>query len=326
MYCRHGAICFIFYVLHTMSSIKLNKPTYRNDVWWDRYEIPTIGLALILYAALLSLVWWHDAIPGVVLFILGGYIGQLHFSLQHESIHAMRHLPKWLRIALVWPPINLWLPYRMYNEGHSKHHVNYHLTHPVRDTESAYHTASHWAQYTPVWRFIFAANQTLFVRMAFGPFLRLYKLVKVEAARIRRGDFSYLKTWAAHLISVAVVLYFVLYIAGMQLWEYLFYCVYPSMMLGMMRTFTEHRYGATPHVRVAIVESNVVFGVLYLYNNLHHVHHLFPTMPWYHIAPYFRKNRAALLAGNGYFYYRGYGEIARKFFFKPVFYPVHPVW
>ena len=112
----------------------------------------------------------------------------------------------------------------------------------------------------------------------------------------------------------------------MDLGTYVLCFVYPCMMLGALRSFTEHRWSDTPHGRVAIVESNLVFGLLYLYNNLHHVHHRAPTMPWYEIPIHFRRHRAAVLAANGHFYYRGYGEIARRFLFRPVFEPVHPHW
>lgn len=301
-------------------------PPQRFAQAWDRYELPTIALAAALYAAWAALVWWHAQIPGVLLLVLGGYVAQLHFSLQHESIHAMRQLPAWLRTALVWPPINLWLPYPFYHGGHSTHHVNAHLTHPQRDTESAYHTPAQWQAHGPVWRAIYRANQTLPVRLVFGPFLRLIKLVRNEWRHLRAGDFSRLPVWGVHAISAVPVLYFVTVLAGMPWWQYLLYFVYPGMVLGQLRTFTEHRWGDKPVERTAIVESNVVGGVLYLYNNLHQIHHLFPTLPWYHIPRYFRQHRAAVLRSNSGFYYRGYGEIAQRFWRKPVFDPVHPRW
>jgi hypothetical protein len=45
---------------------------------------------------------------------LAGYVVQWHFSLQHEAIHSMRGIPKWLRRALVWPPIGIWFPFELY--------------------------------------------------------------------------------------------------------------------------------------------------------------------------------------------------------------------
>jgi len=309
----------------TASRLKTSHPV-NPARWWQRYEVPTFVLALLLYSAWALLVRWHADIPAWLLFLLGGYVAQLHFSLQHEAIHAMRHIPRTLRWALVWPPLNLWLPYPMYHRSHSTHHVNFHLTHPEKDTESAYHSPSTWNRYGALWRAIYLANQTLAVRLLFGPFLRLYKLVRNEARKLAAGNYSDLRIWLTHLISIVPILYYVIVVCHMGLGEYLLFFVYPGMMLGQLRTFTEHRWGNAPHERVAIVESNAVFGLLYLYNNIHYVHHVSPTMPWYEIRRHFRRNRAASLEGNGNFYYRGYGQIARRYLFKPVFHPEHPRW
>ena len=294
--------------------------------WWRRFEAPTFVLAAALYAAWAALVYWHAAVPGVLLFIVGGYLGQLHFSLQHEAIHAMRHVPKPLRWALVWPPLNLWLPYPLYHRSHSSHHVNFHLTHPHKDTESVYHSARAWDAYGSFRRALIGANQTLAFRMIVGPWLRLGKLARSELERMAGGDFSHVGIWRVHALSVAPIVWYVTRVSGMSVIEYLLYFIYPSMMFGALRSFTEHRWDDSPHERVAIVESNVLFGLLYLYNNLHHVHHRSPTMPWYEIPGHFRRHRAEVLIANGNFYYRGYAQIAQRYLLRPIFAPVHPRW
>ncbi|QHI99902.1 fatty acid desaturase [Xylophilus rhododendri] len=297
-----------------------------SAAWWRRCEAPTVALCLVLYPAWGALVWWHSLLPAWLLAVCGGYLAHLHFSLQHESIHAMRGLPRWLRLALVWPPLNLWLPYPLYHSGHSQHHVNFHLTHPQKDSESAYHSAEAWQAYGRARRLLFVANQTLAFRLLPGPLLRLYRLGFDEARRIARRDFSHVPAWLGHAASVAPLLYFVVGVCGMAFWQYLLCFVYPSMMLGALRSFTEHRWSESPHARVAIVESNAVMGLVFLFNNLHHVHHRAPTMPWYEIPAYFRRHRAEVLAANGNFYWRGYWPIARRHLLRPVFLPVHPVW
>jgi fatty acid desaturase len=99
---------------------------------------------------------------------------------------------------------------------------------------------------------------------------------------------------------------------------------YPGLSLGLLRAFTEHRAAADSQERTASVESNVVFGLMYLYNNLHVAHHLKPAMPWYDIPRFYRENRSDLLERNGQFTYRGYAQLARRYFFVPVFSPVFP--
>jgi fatty acid desaturase len=306
------------------------KPSSPNaaapSTWWRRWEVPTVALALAVYAAWGALVYWHAHVPGVLLFVLGGYLVQLHSSLQHEAIHALRRLPKPLRWALVWAPLNLWLPFPLFHRSHSAHHVNFHLTHPEKDTESAYHSSSQWQAYGPLRRAICAADQTLAFRMAIGPWLRLADFLRAEIVRPLGGDFSHVAAWAAHLATVVALVWYVTGVAGMGLGEYVLCFVYPAMMLGALRSFAEHRWEDSPHERVAIVESNVFFGLLFLYNNLHHIHHRSPTMPWYELPGHFRRNRRAVLEANGNFYYRGYGEVARRYLLRPVFRPVHPQW
>ena len=151
--------------------------------WWRHYEAPTLALAAACYAAWAALAWWHASLPGSLLYELGGYIAQLHSSLQHESIHAMRNLPRWLRQAIVWPPLNLWLPYALYHRGHSAHHVNFHLTHPDKDTESNYHSAPAWQSYRPLTRLLYCANQLLAFRLLAGP-----PCAWPRAPRARRSD------------------------------------------------------------------------------------------------------------------------------------------
>ena len=293
---------------------------------WDRFELPTVALGLVLYAAWLALTWWQAVLPWPVLLLAGGYVTQWHFSLQHESIHAMRAWPGWLRKAFVWPPLGLWLPYPLYHRGHSTHHVNFHMTHPERDTESYYRLRSDWPPASRLQHRLLLLNQTLAFRLVFGPFLRLWKLVSRETGRLRAGDLGHLPIWAAHLAGVAAVLGWVIVVCDMPLWKHLVCFAWPGMSLGMLRTFTEHRWGERPMERVAIVESNGVMGLLYLFNNLHLVHHRQPTLPWYRIRSRFRAGRAEWLALNGHFYYRGYLEIARRFLFRPVFEPGHPKW
>jgi fatty acid desaturase len=293
---------------------------------WDRYELPTVALGIALYASWLALTWWHASIPVVLLYLAGGYVVQWHFSLQHESIHALRHWTKGLRTAFVWPPLGLWMPYPVYHRSHSTHHVNYNITHPQRDTESYYQLRESWERAGPLEKRVVLWNQTLWFRFLFGPFLRLWKLAKKETGRLRTGDRSNLPHWIAHAASVAVILGWVMAVCHMPLWKYLLCFAWPGMSLGMLRTFTEHRWGDRPMERVAIVESNTVMGVLYLYNNLHLVHHRSPTLPWYRIPAKWRAERAEMLAANRGFHYRGYLEIARRFLFRPVFDPVHPRW
>lgn len=285
---------------------------------------PTLLVASAIYGAWLALIYFHALVPWWVMIPAGGYVVAWHFSLQHEAIHAFRGVPAWLRLAIVYPPLGLWFPYPLYRKSHSIHHRDNHLTYPNEDTESYYVSAAEWEAASGAYRFVLMVNQTLAGRLLIGPLLRLWKLATREIGRARRGDTSHLRHWGLHAVAVLLLFGFVSGVCGMPWWQYVLLVAYPGMSLGLLRAFIEHRAAPAADARTAIVESNIVFGLLFLHNNLHIAHHLNPTMPWYELPRFYRENRTELLRRNGGFFFRGYGEIARKYLVKPVFTPIHP--
>jgi fatty acid desaturase len=296
----------------------LRRTTFR------RIDGPTWLVALVLYALWLLLVWFNAVLPWWVIMPAGAYLIAWHFSLQHEAIHAFRGVPAWLRFAVVFPPLGLWFPYPLYRKSHSTHHRDVHLTIPGVDTESYYVLREDWDRMGPVKRALLTFNQTMAGRLLIGPALRLWTLVVRETGRVRQGDYSHLPHWAAHAAAVAVLFWFISGVCGFPWWQYCLLVAYPGLSLGLLRAFTEHRAAENSQERTAAVESNAVFGILYLYNNLHVVHHLKPTLAWYDIPGFYRANREELLQGNGQFVYAGYAELAKRYLFVPVFSPVHP--
>lgn len=293
--------------------------------WWRRWELPTWLLAVAIYGAWAALVVFHAAIPWWLLVPAAAYVLAWHFSLQHEAIHGWRSIPLWLRTALVWPPIGGWLPYELYRRSHTIHHRDVNLTYPGVDTESVYHRQEDWDRYSPLWRGVLMFNQTLLGRLTIGPILRLRKLFMTEWALLKKGDFSNVRIWIGFALGLAAVLWFVKAVGHMPIWKYYLMFVYPGFSLGLLRAFIEHRWGDHPEERIASVESNWVFGLLFLWNNLHIVHHLDPALPWYEIPGAYRREREGFLRLNGSFVFRGYGEIVGKWFLRPVFVPIHPI-
>jgi fatty acid desaturase len=287
-------------------------------------EGPTWLVAVGVYGGWFLLIWFHRQIPWPLQMAIGAYIIAWHFSLQHETIHGFRGVPAWFRYAIAFPPLGLWFPYALYRKSHSIHHRNTYLTVPGEDTESYYVSQAEWRSMSRLGRAILMFNQTLLGRLLIGPLLRLAKLVERETARVRRGDRSHLREWGVHVVAVAALFWFISGVCGMPWWQYVVVIAYPGFSLGLLRAFIEHRAGRRPGERVASVESNTLFGLLFLYNNLHVAHHLKPTMPWYELPRFYRENRAKLMKHNGDFVFRGYAEIARRWLVKPVFTPVHP--
>jgi len=294
-----------------------------GEGWFFRKEIPTVMIAFAIYLAWLLLVVFAASMPWWVVMPLGGYVVQWQFSLQHEAIHGWRSLPAWLRTAIVWPPLGLWFPFELYRRSHSQHHRNVHLTFPGEDTETFYHVEENWDGYGRVWRLVLIANQTLLGRVVLGPLIRPPRLWINEVRRVWGGGRSNLVIWARHFAGVAVILWFA-DLCGLAPWRYLLAFAWPGVMFGMLRSFIEHRWGERPSQRTAVVESNWIFGLLFLWNNLHAVHHTFPTLSWFRIPRVWREHRERIVAHNGGYVFEGYWEIARRWFVRPVFIPVHP--
>jgi fatty acid desaturase len=294
--------------------------------WFFRYDGPTWIVALVLYSAWAALIWFHETLTWWVVAPVGTYVVAWHFSLQHEAIHSFLSAPKWLRWAVVMPPLGLWLPFPLYQAAHRKHHQNTNLTMPGIDTESFYVGQGDWPKLSALRRTLLLMNLTLAGRVLLGPILRLEKLVLREAQKLRGGDFSHVGHWIVHAVLVAALFWYISFVAGMAWWKYVLFIAWPAFGLGWVRSFAEHRYGQRPGERTAITESNFFWSLLFLNNNLHAVHHVFPKMPWWQIPAYWRANRAQILSHNGNLYFTGYGEVARKWLFRPVFTPPHPRW
>ena len=278
-----------------------------------------------IYTSWFLIIWFHAYIPWYLMILIAGYILAWHFSLQHEAIHGWRGIPRWLRFAVVWPPIGGWFSFELYRKSHSTHHRNTYLTYPGQDTECYYIKTADWDRFNPIWRGVMLFHQTFVGRLLIGPLLRWRKLLIIEFGLLFRGEFRNVPVWLRHFATLAVMFWFVEYVCGMPAWQYVVLCIYPGLSLSLLRAFIEHRWGERPGHRTASVESNWLFGLLFLWNNLHIAHHLHPTMLWYQIPRFYRENKDKLMAHNNHFIFRGYGEIALRWLFKPVFLPAHPM-
>jgi fatty acid desaturase len=293
-----------------------------------RDEGPTWLVLIATFTCWGGLVVFHESIPWYVLMVLGGLVTALHASLIHESVHCLRRapglkrVPGWVRATLFFVPVGFWYPYFMYVRSHTIHHRDADLTDPDCDPESYYYGEQEWQRLGPVMKSIMVANQTFAGRMILGPFIVLVRLVAQEfrSAMIDKTNIVY--TWALHLAGLAVLFGIVSGWAGMPWWQYILFFAYPGMVFSLIRSFIEHRSGDEPGHRTAIVESGWFFALLFLNNNLHVVHHRSPAMKWYEIPAYYRQHRQQIAEDNKGFVFRGYGEVIRRYLFKPTFIPV----
>jgi fatty acid desaturase len=110
----------------------------------------------------------------------------------------------------------------------------------------------------------------------------------------------------------------------MPFWLYFWAFVYAGTALALVRSFAEHRAEHAVERRTAIVERSWLLGPLFLFNNLHVVHHMRASLPWYELPRWYRLNRAAVLERNGNLVYRSYFDVARRYLFKPHDRALHP--
>ncbi|CAN7710245.1 fatty acid desaturase [Rhizobium sp. LjRoot258] len=289
-----------------------------------RIEWQTVALAIVIYGGFFAATWFWQSLPAVVVIATGSWLIAWHGSLQHEVIHGHPTRNQRINDAIGWPPLSLWLPYTIYREGHLTHHRDEHLTDPIEDPESSYFTQAAWEKMGGVGRRLAAWNTTLLGRLTLGPLVMIVSFLVQEAALVLNDDRQRAALWARHAIGVAAVLVWVIGICEVPLWLYLFGFVYGGAALSRLRSYAEHRYANHHDERTAIVENTPLFGLLFLYNNLHVLHHKRPEVPWYRIPLLYRRHRNALIDTNGGLVYDGYLDIARRFLLKPHDDPRHP--
>jgi fatty acid desaturase len=288
-------------------------------------ELPTLALIMLVHGAMLGLTWSHAAMPLWLWLALAAWFSAWWGSVQHEILHGHPTRSRAVNTALATPPYWLWLPFERYRQTHLAHHNDDRLTDPLDDPESRYVTAEDWAARGPLMRAVIRSQGTLLGRLTLGPVLAPVQFVLAEARDIMSGDRAHARIWAWHVVWTVLWLVWVIGVCRVPLWQYLLGVVYAGIALALVRSFCEHRAHVDAMWRTAIVERSPVFGVLFLFNNLHAAHHRWPTVPWYHLPALYRARRAELIAGNGGLLYRGYGELFRRFFLRPHHTPVHPM-
>jgi fatty acid desaturase len=293
--------------------------TKRRGVEW-----PTVLLAILIYGGFLALTWFHAFLPIWVFAPACAWLVAWHSSLQHEIIHGHPTRSRRINRMIGNIPLSLWMPYKTYRLAHLQHHCDEQLTDPLDDPEPRYVTAEDWASLGPIGRRMLKLQKTLLGRLVVGPIWAVGFFLADEAVKLRRRDPVALRAWAEHLVGVAVVVFWLMAVCGLSLGAYVVTVVYPAISLLLIRSFAEHKAAEGVAERTAIVENSWILGPLFLFNNLHAVHHERPSMPWYEIPAWYAANRGRLILETGGHVYDGYFDVARRFMFSDHDSVVHP--
>ena len=287
-------------------------------------ELPTLLLAIFVYGGWLVLTHAYGHWPLWVVAPAVAVLLTLHSSLQHEVLHGHPTRYQVINDLIGIVPLSLWLPYRRYRITHLIHHRDQRLTDPLDDPESYYWTAQAWAMQGGATRLMLRAQQTLMGRMLLGSFWRPALWLASELRSIIRNDPGVRAIWLEHLVWCVPVVTWVSFVCHIPLWLYGVAMVIPGNGILLIRSFAEHRARAEVSARTAIVEGSWVLGPLFLFNNLHALHHESPGIPWYRYNTQYRLHRERLVAQNGGLVYRTYFDVARRFLWRPHDTTIHP--
>lgn len=281
--------------------------------WRD--EAPTLALIVAVYGLWLwgtSTLWAAHPLGGWLLTTL--CIAQFS-SLQHEVLHGHPFRSRTANEALVFPGLTLFVPYRRFRDTHIAHHNDPNLTDPYDDPETNYLDPEAWARLSRPMRSLLRMNNTLLGRILLGPAISTVFFVRDDLRALRqsgrRTQHKLRQAWALHGLGVALVLAWIA-VAAMPLWAYVL-AAYAAFGLLKIRTFLEHRAEDSVPERTVIVEDRGPLAFLFLFNNLHAVHHLYPGIAWHRLPRVYAEGRDTFRARNGGYVYRSYGQVFRQY-------------
>jgi len=280
-------------------------------------EWPTLAVAAAIYVGYGAVTFYYHNLPWWLLLPAGGVLLAWHGSLQHEVVHGHPTRWRWLDRALVFPSLWLWMPFEVYADTHLRHHRDETITDPLEDPESYYLCSDDWDRAGWLRRALLHFHNTAVGRLLLGPFVSVWRLIRVQAKAFYAGDRRHLKAWLLHALGCLPVLVWVGVVCDIPLPAYLLLFVYPGISLTLLRSFAEHQARSEIGERLAVVESGPLMSLLYLNNNLHYLHHRAPRLAWYRLPARWRAQRDAVLAANGGYRFAGYWEILHRYAFTP---------
>ena len=287
-----------------------------------RVEWPTFLLIIVCYGSWFVAGFWLFDIAPIAALIVMAVMSAFHSSLTHEAIHG--HPTKYIIFneALLFLPLSLLHPYRRYRQTHRQHHRNQILTDPFEDPESYYWAAWQHKPLPIVMKHLLILNNTMLGRIIMGPLLSFFAFFASEFQLVRQKAPGVRLAWCLHVPAAALVILMV-QMMGIPLWVYGVAVCWPALSLISLRSYAEHRWHEAPEGRTIIVEKSPL-AWLYLYNNLHLVHHTHPKAPWYELPALYQAEKQQWAERNDSYVYPNYMALWRDFAFRAKEPVVHP--
>ncbi len=288
-------------------------------------EWPTLGMLILTYTAFAGLTLGHTALPITVVIACLAFVIAQHASLQHEVLHGHPFKSQALSDLTVFPALGLFLPYLRFKDTHLAHHYDPNLTDPYDDPETQYLDVLDWDQMPKPVQALANFNNTLLGRMVIGPAVSLAVFYRDDVRHLANGRRRIWRSYIEHAVSVALVLFWVLWIAKVPFWAY-FIAAYGAMSLLKIRSYLEHRAHDRSSARSVIIEDRGPLALLFLCNNYHAVHHAHPKVHWYKLPRLYKARREQFLTRNGGYRYRSYAQVIFMHLFNSKDPVAHPLW
>ncbi|MBL4890500.1 MAG: fatty acid desaturase [Rhizobiaceae bacterium] len=292
---------------------------------WRAIEWPTVVAIAACYSLWFGMVFYGSIIPAPLWIVISGLISTFYWSLVHEIIHGHPTSDQRINDASVFLSLGWFYPVGRFRDTHLQHHVTGELTDPFDDPESWYVSGPNWRQSLGFSRFILKFNNTLLGRMLIGPFISIFRFYINEIQVIWQADeeaMRIVRSWSLHLGGVLILVLIVL-LSPIPIWQ-----VAASAYLGisflLVRTFLEHQACEIHGERTVIIERLCPIAFLFLFNNLHCVHHSRPRIAWYKLPAFYKAHREAFIDYNNGYVYSSYFAVFKKYFFhakEPVMHP-----
>lgn len=291
-----------------------------------RIEWPTVMLIGLCYSAWFALALAGGDLPAPVWIGLVAVTSTLYWSLVHEVVHGHPTPSPTLNYALVAIPIGWVYALGRFRDGHLTHHATGELTDPFDDPESWYLAQRDWRQLDALSRALLTVNNTLAGRLAIGPLITLWRMIAGDIAlALKPGPQQrpVVLAWAVHLPLAVALAVFLARFSPVPAWQFAA-AAYCGVSVLLIRTFLEHQAAEDAGARTVIIEDRGPLAFLFLFNNLHVVHHTRPGLAWYRLPDFYRRHRETFIRRNRGYVYRSYGQVFRRHFLRPKEPVAHP--